>query len=378
MNVPLVKRMRIDLRFRRRTRPGAIPGTVAVDPEAAHPVVRVISYGPDDLEEKVVDDLRGLVKLVGQRPVTWVDVQGLGDARTITRLGEIFELHPLALEDVVNTHQRAKVEDYGQYLFIVARMIASGDRVDTEQVSLFLGSNFVLTFQERPGDCLDAVRKRLQQSKGRIRQGGADYLAYALLDAVVDAYFPILEQYGESLDRLDAEISDQPAPDTVARVHQMRSDLLLLRRAIWPFREDIGELVREPNPLIAEETRVFLRDCYDHSFQIIDLVETCREMCSDLRDYYLSAVNNRMSEIMKVLTIMATIFIPLGFIAGLYGMNFDPDTSTWNMPELRWPFGYLFALALMALVAGGQLFYFWRRGWLWGLPRHEHPEPRSP
>ena len=369
MNVSLGKRMKINLRFRRRTPPGAEPGTVAVDPEAAHPVVRVISYGPDDLEEKEVDDLDSLAKLLGERFVTWVDVQGLGDAATITRLGEIFKLHPLTLEDVVNTHQRAKVEDYGQYLFIVARMISTGDRLDTEQMSLFLGANFVLTFQERRGDCLAPVRKRLRQAKGRIRQAGADYLAYALLDAVVDAYFPVMEQYGESLDRLDEEISDRPAPDTVVHIHQMRSDLLLLRRAIWPFREDIGELLREQNPLIAEETRVFLRDCYDHSLQIIDLVETCREMCSDLREYYLSAVNNRMSETMKVLTIMATIFIPLGFIAGVYGMNFDPDTSAWNMPELRWPFGYSFALGLMAAVAGGQLFYFWRRGWIgWATP----------
>ena len=364
MNLTLGKRIKINLRFRRRTSPGAMPGTVAVDPEAARPVVRVISYGPDHLEEKEVEDLDSLAKLVGQSPVTWVDVQGLGDADTITRLGEIFQLHPLALEDVVNTHQRPKVEDYGQYLFIVIRMMAVGERLDTEQVSLFLGPNFVLTFQERPGDCLDPVRTRLRQLKGRIRNAGADYLAYALLDAVVDAYFPALEQYGEWLDSLDEEISAKPAPGVVVRVHQMRNDLLMLRRAIWPFRDDIGELVREPNPLVSEETRVFLRDCYDHTVQIIDLVETSREMCSDLREYYLSTVNNRMSETMKVLTIMATIFIPLSFIAGLYGMNFDPNASAWNMPELRWPFGYLLALGLMAGVAGSQLLYFWRRGWL--------------
>jgi magnesium transporter len=364
MNLKLGRRMKINLRFRRRTPPGAMPGTVAVDPQGARPVVRVMAYGPDELEEREVDDLDSLAKLVGRSPVTWVDVQGLGDAETITRLGEIFQLHPLALEDVVNTHQRPKVEDYGQFLFIVVRMIVPGERLDTEQVSLFLGRNFVVTFQERPGDCLDPVRKRLRQARGRVRNAGADYLAYALLDAVVDAYFPAMEQYGEWLDTLDAEISAQPGSDVVVRVHQMRNDLLMLRRAIWPFRDDIGGLVREPNPLVSEETRVFLRDCYDHTVQIIDLVETSREMCSDLRDYYLSTVNNRMSEVMKVLTIMATIFIPLGFIAGLYGMNFDPEASAWNMPELGWSFGYPFALGLMAAVAGGQLWYFWRRGWL--------------
>jgi magnesium transporter len=356
--------MRINLRFRRRTRPGAVPGTVAVDPEARRPVLRVISFGPDDLEEKEVADLDSLAEILGKRPVTWIDVLGLGDAETIRRLGEIFHLHPLALEDVVNTHQRAKVEDYGQYLFIVARMITGGDELDAEQLSLFLGGNFVLTFQEKPGDCLDPVRRRLRQRRGGMRQLGPDYLAYALLDAVVDAYFPVLEQYGEALDALDEQISTRPAPDTIVRTHQLRSDLLLLRRAIWPLRDHVGELLRDSSPLISKETRVFLRDCYDHTLQIVDLVETGRQMCSDLREYYLSAVNNRMSEVMKVLTIMATIFIPLSFIAGVYGMNFDPTVSPWNMPELGWPLGYPLALALMAAVAGVQLWYFWRRGWI--------------
>jgi len=364
MNVRLGRRMRVNLRFRRRTPPGTTPGTVKTDPEAERPVIRVISFGPDDLKEEETEDLDALSGLVGKRPVTWVDVQGLGDAKTIRRLGEIFHLHPLALEDVVNTHQRAKVEDYDEHLFVVVRMLTEGEQLDTEQMSLFVGPNFVLTFQERAGDRLGPVRRRLRQGKGRIRQLGADYLAYALLDAVVDAYFPVLEQYGEALDALDAQISTRPSPDTVIQVHQMRSDLLLLRRAIWPFRDGIGELLRDSSPLISEETRFYLRDCYDHTLQIIDLVETCREMCSDLRDYYLSAVSNRMGEVMKVLTIMATIFIPLSFIAGVYGMNFDTHVSAWNMPELRWPLGYPLALGLMAAVAGAQLWYFWRRGWL--------------
>ncbi len=364
MNVALGKRMRVNLRFRRRTAPGTTPGTVAIDPQAARPTVRVLSYGPDGLEEREIDDLDALARFVGARPVTWVDVQGLGDAETIRRLGEMFHLHPLALEDVVNTHQRAKVEDYDRYLFVVARMLTTGDDLDTEQMSLFLGTNFVLTFQERPGDCFGPVRRRLLHRKGQIRQSGPDYLAYALLDAVLDAYFPALEQYGEALDRLDEQISTRPAPDTIMQIHRMRSDLLLLRRAIWPLRDGIAELVRDANPLISDVTRVFLRDCYDHTLQIIDLVETCREMCSDLRDYYLSAVNNRMSEVMKVLTIIATIFIPLSFVAGVYGMNFDTGASRWNMPELSWPFGYPLALAAMAAVAAAQLWYFWRRGWL--------------
>jgi magnesium transporter len=351
-------------RFRRRTLPGAVPGTVVVDPHAARPVLHLVSYGPDDYEERDLDDPAALAALVGQRPVTWVDVQGLGDAQTITRLGEIFGLHPLALEDVVNTHQRAKVEDYGEYLFLVARMLLPGQRLASEQISIFLGKNFVVTFQEKLGDCLDPVRQRLRKGLGGIRKTRPDYLAYAILDAVVDAYFPVLEGYGEQLDRLDDEISSHPVRETFGRIHDLRADLLLLRRAIWPLREDVGKLLRDSHPLISDETRIFLRDCYDHTVQIIELVEVSREMCTDLREYYLSAVNTRMSEVMKVLTIIATIFIPLGVIAGVYGMNFDPDASPWNMPELRWSHGYLFALGLMGAVAGGLLFFFWRRGWL--------------
>jgi magnesium transporter len=364
MSVKLKRLASVGRRFRRRTLPGATPGTVAVDPQAARPVLHVISYGPGDFEEQAIDELSALVALVGQQPVTWVDVQGLGDAETITKLGEIFALHPLTLEDVVNTHQRAKVEDYGEYLFLVARMLAAGQQLASEQISMFLGANFVLTFQEKLGDCLDPVRQRLRKGKGRIRKLGPDYLAYAILDAVVDAYFPVLENYGEQLDRLDDEISSQPARETFGQIHDLRADLLLLRRAVWPLREEVGGLARESNPLISDETRVFLRDCYDHTVQIIELVEACREMCSDLREYYLSALNTRMSEVMKVLTVMATIFIPLGFIAAVYGMNFDPAVSAWNMPELRWPHGYPFALGLMAAVAAGLLLFFWRRGWL--------------
>jgi magnesium transporter len=358
------KRAKPRPRFLRRTHPGATPGTVVVDPAAPHPVVRVVSLGAGDLIEEVVEDLDALADLVAQKQMTWVDVQGLGDAQTINRLGEIFGLHPLALEDVVNTHQRAKVEDYGEHLFVVARMLRFVDRLDTEQISLFVGENFVLTFQEKPGDCLDPVRKRIRNAEGRLRNSGPDYLAYALLDAVVDAYFPILEQYGDWLDKVDDEVSAQAGRQVTVQIHGLRSDLLLLRRAIWPLRDAVAELAREPNRLISEETRLYFRDCYDHTVQIIDLVETCREQCSDLRDYYLSMVNNRMSEVMKVLTIIATIFIPLGFIAGLYGMNFDPSVSKWNMPELRWHHGYPFALAVMAAVAGGLLLFFWRRGWL--------------
>ncbi|MBN2023373.1 MAG: magnesium/cobalt transporter CorA [Pirellulales bacterium] len=355
---------RVRFHVRRRTAPGHGPGVVVVDPGAPAPVVRVVAFGPEELVETEVTDLDVLADLAKRFPVVWVDVQGLGNAETIRGVGATFGLHPLALEDVVNTHQRAKVEDYDDHLFLVVRMLTSNHRLDTEQVSLFFGKGFVVTFQERPGDCLEPVRKRLHVAKGRLRSAGVDFLAYALLDAVVDAYFPVLEQCGEWLDAADDEISSGPGRASLAQIHQLRGELLLLRRAVWPLRDAMGELSREPNPLVSDETRLFLRDCYDHTIQIIDLVETYREMCADLRDFSLSMVNNRMSEVMKVLTIIATIFIPLGFIAGVYGMNFDTALSPWNMPELKWRLGYPFALGIMVFVALGQIYYFWRRGWL--------------
>jgi len=359
---PRPRRKRRDLR--RRTAPGHVPGAIVVDPAAPAPVVHVIAYGPNELVERELADLDALDELTRRMPGVWVDVQGLGDAETIHRLGAAFALHPLALEDVVNTHQRAKVEDYGDHLFLVARMLTPNHRMDTEQVSIFLGKGFVVTFQERPGDCLEPVRRRLRGGKGRLRGAGADHLAYALLDALVDAYFPVLEACGERLDAFDDEVTAAPNRTSLAHIHALRGDLLLVRRTVWPLRDALGNLIREPNTLVSDETRLFLRDCYDHTVQIIDLVETYREMCSDLRDFSLSAVNNRMSEVMKVLTIIATLFMPLSFLAGVYGMNFDPNVSPWNMPELRWPLGYPFALGLMAIVAAGQIYFFRRRGWL--------------
>ena len=358
------KRRGSNLRFRRRTAPGNAPGAVVVDPGAPHPVVRVVSYGPDDLAEEVVTNLDHLAEFVGRRRVTWVDVQGLGDAQTIHQIGELFSFHSLALEDVVNTHQRAKVEDYGNHLFVVARIPVPNGQLQTEQISMFLGKDFVVTFQEKPCEVFDPILKRIRLAQCSIRGAGADHLAYALLDAAVDGYFPVLEQCGERLDEIDDELSLRPTPNTMVEVRDLRRELLTLRRAIWPLRDALNLLASHPGEFVADKTRVYLRDCQDHTVQIIDLIETCREMCSDLRDFYLSAVNNRMSEIMKVLTVIATIFMPLTFIAGLYGMNFDPSVSPWNMPELLWRFGYPWALALMTAVAVAQLLFFRRRGWL--------------
>jgi magnesium transporter len=362
--------------FRRHAPPGSPPGSVVVDPRAARPVIDVIAFGDERVEERRLDGPEQALGYVGQWPVTWINVSGLGDAATLEALGKAFGLHRLALEDVVNVHQRAKVEQYGDRLFIVARMPRGGDRRDTEQVSLFLGPNFVLTFLEDPGDCFDAVRNRIRQDRGRIRECGADYLAYALLDAVVDAYFPVLERYGERLDELEEEALNRRGRDTINRIHAIKTELLILRRAIWPHREAFNALVRDANPLIHAETRVYLRDCYDHTVQMIDLVEMYRELGSDLRDLYLTSVSNRMNEIMKVLTVITTIFMPLTLITGLYGMNFDTSVSPWNMPELEWYWGYPAVLAAMAAVTVTMLTIFWIKGWL-GSSGQEAPPERN-
>ena len=345
---------------------GAVPGTLRVDPDAPKPVVHVMVYGPDSCEEQEVTDLASLPGLLAKAPVTWVNVDGLGDADVIKQIGDIFGVHPLALEDVVNVPQRPKVEQYGAHLFVVIRMASLGEDLETEQISLFLGDNFVLTFQEHAGDCLDPVRHRIRKGMGRIRKAKADYLAYALLDAVIDGFFPVLEQYGERLEALEADVTAGPDSGTVSRINHAKRDLLGIRRAIWPQREATSALLREELEMISEETRPYLRDCYDHVIQLIDMVETYREIASGLVDAYQTSISNRMNEVMKVLTIIATIFIPLGFFAGLWGMNFNPDKSFWNMPLTQQPWGYRVAVGLMLLTVIGMLTFFWRKGWLGG------------
>jgi magnesium transporter len=327
--------------------------------------MRAMAYGPEALHEQDLEGPASLDSLAGRKGVVWVDVQGLGDARAIEELGRRFGLHALALEDVLNVHQRPKLEAYEDHLFIVARMPDADGAFSTEQVSFFLGRDFVLSFQERAGDALEPVRQRLRSGPGRMRSSGPDYLFYALLDALVDAYFPVLERYGEAIQHLEDGVVEHPGAAVVGQIHDVKRDLLALRRAVWPLREVLNGLIREETtPLVEAQTRIYLRDCYDHVVQLMDMIETYREITSGLIDIHLSSQSARMNEIMKVLTIIATIFIPLGTIAGIYGMNFDPDVSPWNMPELRWRYGYVFALGIMASVASGLIAWFWRRGWL--------------
>ena len=283
-------------------------------------------------------------------------------------MGEQFGLHVLALEDVLNPHQRPKLEDFEDHRFLVVRAVHGGDSMRTEQLCLFLGRGFLITFQEDPQDCFDPIRKRIAARESGILGRGADYLMYCILDAVVDAYFPPLEDLGERLDVVEDHILTRADQQTMGQVYTVKRELLTLRRAVWPLREALNALVRDTSVLTTDGVRVYLRDCYDHVVRLMEIVELSREVCADLMDLYVSSVSNRLNEVMKVLTIMATLFIPLTFITGIYGMNFNTEVSKWNMPELNWPFGYLFALGLMVTVSSLMLSYFWRRGWI-GPPR---------
>ncbi len=351
----------------RRSAPGAPPGVLIPDPESPKPVMRAMCYGPAEAAERAIDDPKEIASLLERWPVTWINVEGLGDADLIRRIGETLKLHWLALEDTVNVHQRAKVERYGEQEFIVVRMPQSGGQIETEQVSIFLGPKFVLTFQEgRPGDVFDPLRERIRKGIGGLRGAGPDFLAYSLIDAVIDSYYPLLERYGEDVESLELEVLRSPRRRTVNRIHDVKRDLLTLRRAVWPHRDAVNTLLRDQSPLISDNTRLHLRDCYDHTIQIIDLVETYREVASGLMDVYLSSVSNRMNEIMKILTIITTVCVPPTLVAGIYGMNFNPQASRWNMPEVNWPYGYPAALLLMVVLMIGPLVFFWRRGWLFG------------
>jgi magnesium transporter len=242
-------------------------------------------------------------------------------------------------------------------------MPVSRESARTEQMSLFFGKDYVLTIQEQYGDFFDPIRERVRSGRPRLRQGGTDYLVYALLDALVDSYFPVLQFLGQQLDEIEEEIHDNPDKSHSQRLNELKRDLVSLRRYVWPLREVVDAMIHEDNELVTDETRLYLRDCLDHAVHAYDLIESYREIANGLMDLYLSIMSQRMNEVMKVLTIIATLFIPLSFIAGLYGMNFDTSASRWNMPELSWPFGYPLVLAIMGLCGGGMLFYFWRKGW---------------
>ncbi|MFH1577081.1 MAG: magnesium/cobalt transporter CorA [Candidatus Margulisiibacteriota bacterium] len=322
--------------------------------------ITVIAYGQNNFEEKEVKNIEECFPYKDNGHISWINVDGIHQTEVIEKLGKQFGLHPLVLEDIVNTEQRPKMEDYGDYLYIVLKMIYLNNQADlimSEQVSLVLGKDLVISFQERAGDVFEPIRERLRTAKGRIRQFGADYLAYALLDAIVDGYFAILEKTGERIEVVEQKVAVDPKPKTLQLIHQLKSDMVFLRKSIWPLREVLCGLQRNESSLIQGSTAVYLRDVYDHTIRVAESIESYREMVSGLLDIYLSSVSNRMNEVMKVLTVIATIFIPLTFVAGIYGMNFK------YMPELEWHWAYFAVLGVMAVIGLVMVYYFRKKKW---------------
>jgi magnesium transporter len=346
---------------------GSMPGTLKIPKNAPPTEIVLIDYSEAERTRVQLEKPEDSIAYLDTASVSWVDVLGLGSEEILRRLGKVFKLHPLVLEDIVNVPQRPKVEDYENQLVIISQMVLvkeNGTGFWVEQVSLVLGKHYLLTVQEEPSrDCFQPVRDRIRAGKGSIRKQGPDYLAYTLIDAIIDGFFPVLEAYGERIEELEDEVVTKPTRRTIEKIYQIRRELLALRRAIWPQRDAINSIIRDGSDLISPEVRVYLRDCYDHAVQVMDMVETYRELTSGLMDIYLSSVGNRMNEIMKLLTVISSIFIPLTFIAGVYGMNFNTEKSPLNMPELNWYWGYPACLGLMAAIAIGLIFFFWRRGW---------------
>jgi magnesium transporter len=343
---------------------GMPPGSlVFAEPGPVPACISVIRYSDSGFTEREFDDFSQCLPLEKAKGVTWINVNGVSRVQTLEKLGESFTLHPLVLEDIVDMEQRPKIEDYETYLFIVLkalRHLADDAEIEfgSDQVSLILGSDYVISFHEGVGDLFATVRERLRQGKGRIRKLGADYLAYALIDLVVDNYFVELETYSDKVESLEDEVVIQPSPQTLRDVHRFKNDMIMLRKSLWPLREVIARLERRESPLIDENLSMYFKDVYDHTIIAIETVETYRDILSGMLDIYLSSMSNRLNEIMKVLTLIATIFMPLTFITGFFGMNFK------HMAELAWPYGQSLTILVMLLITGAMLWYFRRRRWI--------------
>lgn len=349
--------------IKRSEKAGLSPGTLMYvgDEKSGKPRITVIDYDASGFLEKEVGSVEECFPFKETSTVTWINVDGVHDASVIEKLGARFDIHPLVLEDIMTTTQRPKTEDLGGTVYVVLRMIEYNEEcagTTADQLSLILGPNYVLTFQETPGDCLDPVRDRIRSGKGRIRKLGPDYLTYAVIDAVVDNYFFVLEKLGERIDALEEQLIAEPRRELLGEIHGLKREMIELRKSVWPLREVVSGLERSESPLIRKSTGVFLRDVYDHAIQVIDTVESFREMLSSMVETYLSSLSNRMNEIMKVLTIISTIFIPITFLVGLYGMNFV------HMPEIKWRWGYAFVWLLIIGSVGGMFAFFRRKKWL--------------
>jgi magnesium transporter len=343
---------------------GLPPGTLVHIGEKKSEKVRItaIQYNEEVFQEREIETLQECLSFRDTSTMMWLNIDGVHQLQLIEKIGTYFALHPLTMEDIVNTGQFPKLEDYGDYLFIVLKMLYYNEKeneIEVEQVSLCLGSNFVISFQEETGrDVFNPVRERLRNGKGRIRKMGADYLAYSLIDAIVDSYFVILEKVGERIEELEEQVVSYPGEKTIHEIHQFKREMIFLRKSVWPLREVISSMQRGDSPLIHESMHVFFRDVYDHTIRIIETIETFRDILAGILDIYLSSISNRINSVMKVLTIIATIFMPLTFLAGVYGMNFK------YMPELDWQWGYPAILIIMALIGISMLVYFRIKKWL--------------
>ena len=349
---------------KRSRKAGLPPGTLIHigEKKAEEMKITVIDFDEAHYQEKEIKTIEECFLFREMPTVTWINIEGLHQVEILEKLGECYGFHPLVLEDIVNTDQRPKMEDYGDYIYIVLKMLShngKSNEIVTEQVSIILGSNFVISFQEGgEGDVFNPLRDRIKAGKSRIRKMGADYLAYALLDAVVDNYFIVMEKLGENIELLEEKLVAHPTPETLRIIHHLKREMIFLRKAIWPLREVVSGLERGESSLFKDSTRIYLRDIYDHTIQVIDTIETFRDMVSGMLDIYLSSVSNRLNAVMKVLTIIATIFMPLTFIAGIYGMNFK------YMPELEWKWGYPLIWLIMAGIGVSMLVYFKKKRWL--------------
>jgi magnesium transporter len=348
---------------KRSQKAGFPPGTlVHIGEKKAETLkITIMDYDEAHFQEKEIKTIEECLLFKDKPTVTWINIDGLHQVEILEKLGECYGLHPLVMEDILNTDQRPKAEDYGEYLYIVLKDLDYDDKssqIEPEQISLILGANFVFSFQEREGDTFGTIRERIRNSKGRIRKMGADYLAYSLLDSIVDNYFIILEKLGEKIEFLEEKLVTQATPETLQIIHHLKREMIFLRKAVWPLREVINGLERGESSLIKESTRIYLRDVYDHTIQTIDTIETYRDMVSGMLDIYLSSVSNRLNSVMKVLTIIATIFMPLTFLAGIYGMNFK------YMPELEWRWSYPFIWLVMVGIGVFMLLYFRKKRWL--------------
>lgn len=353
--------------FRRRSEVGGLPGRVGEHEESLPTIVSYMSFDQSTFEEREGLDSKAIQQLVDRRGhVTWIDVVGFADTKIIELIGQRYNIHPLLLEDVVHTHQRPKVEIHDGRVALILRMVSASAPFRSEQVSFVLSGSTVITFQEHQGgDAFEPVRRRIRHRLGTIRSAGADYTMYSLIDAVIDGFFPLLEDYGRELEELEDAIDTGVDESVQQRVHTIRSELSRLRKIAWSHREALQRMVTDAADMVDAATIPFLRDCLDHTGQVLDVAETFREVAGDMRDLYFTQLSHRTNEVVKFLTIISTIFMPLSFIAGLYGMNFNAAVSPYNMPETQWRFGYPMAIVIMALTSAAMLGYFYRKGWLW-------------